>query len=146
MGREQGIGKEGGVVSMRLPVRRRAAAWVVACLCGLACALGAGVTPGVAAAAELGAFQFGEGGGGAGQTVLPVGLAVNNDPSSLFYGDVYVADHGNQRIDRFDGAGAFQLAWGWGVANGANELQTCTTTCQSAPREGELGSVHTGGV
>jgi hypothetical protein len=120
---------------MRFPVRRGVTTGVVACLCGLACALGAGVAPGAASAAGLGAFQFGEEGEGAGQVSHPTGVAVNNDPSSLFYGDVYVADYGNRRLDRFSCAGAFQLAWGWGVANGANELQTCTAACQSAPRE-----------
>ena len=128
-------------------VRRRMVAGVVACLCGLACALGAGLAPGVAAAAQLGTFQFGQEGEGAGDVSGPTGVAVNNDPSSLFYGDVYVADYGNRRLDRFSGSGAFQLAWGWGVASGANELQTCTTTCQSGPREeSRMVPANTGAV
>ncbi len=110
---------------------------------------GAGKGAGVPAAAQLEAFQFGQEGEGAGQVSHPTGVAVNNDPSSLFYGDVYVADYGNRRLDRFSSSGAFQLAWGWGVATGANELQTCTTKCQAGPREeeGNLGvPAHTGAV
>ena len=134
-------------MSMRFPVCRRAALGVLACLCGLAYVLGAGIAPGVAAAAGPGVFQFGEEGQGAGQVSWPHGVAVDNDSSSPFYGDVYVSDYGNRRIDRFSGSGAFQLAWGWGVASGANELQTCTTTCQAGPREEEKSvPTHTGAV
>ena len=43
---------------------------------------------------------------------------------------LYVADRGNNRIDVFDvSSGDFLKAFGWGVLNGANELQVCTTTC-----------------
>ena len=129
---------------MRFPVRRLMAARVVACLCGLACLVGVGVTPGVAAAAQLGATQLGESGSGAGQFTDPTGVAVDNDPASLFDGDVYVADYTNNRVDRFSGTGSFQLAWGWGVANGANELQSCTASCQRGKSEEEGQHFNTG--
>jgi hypothetical protein len=69
-------------------------------------------------------------GSGAGQVTLPTGVAVNQAS-----GDLYVADSGfsvsvNNRIDEFDAAGAFVRAFGWGVLDGANEFQTCTTSCQ----------------
>ncbi len=131
MGREREVGGTEGAVSMRFPVRRSSVAGVVAYLCGLACVLGAGVVPGVAAANT----QFGETGTGAGQISGPIGVAINNDPVSLFYGDVYVADSNNNRLDRFSSSGSFQLAWGWGVASGANELQTCMATCRRGPPE-----------
>ncbi len=135
MGREQGTREDEVVASIGFPVRRRRVAGVVACLCGLACLTGAGIAPGVAVAAGLGAFQFGEPGPSAGQISEPTGVAVNDDPSSLFYGDVYVADSDNKRVDRFGDSGSFQLAWGWGVASGANELQTCAVSCRQGYRE-----------
>lgn len=40
-------------------------------------------------------------------------------------GDVYVADSSGQQVLRYDQHGDFLEAWGWGVANGENKLQTC---------------------
>ncbi len=69
--------------------------------------------------------SFGEKGSGAGQISEPRGIAVEQES-----GDVYVADRNNSRIDKFGPEGAFLLAWGWAVADGATEaLQVCTTTC-----------------
>jgi hypothetical protein len=76
---------------------------VLACLCAIACMLTA-VLPSTAGAAELGATQFGSHGTGAGQFRNPEGVAVNDDMSSLLFGDVYVVDPGDQRIARFDGS------------------------------------------
>ncbi len=63
----------------------------------------------------------------AGQTRNPVGVAVDRETGRL-----YVADAGNHRIDVFDTAGSFVMAFGWGVDTGASALQICTTasTCQ----------------
>jgi NHL repeat len=70
-------------------------------------------------------------GSGAGQLDNPYGIAA--DPNS---GHVYVADGRNARVSEVDAWGQFVKAWGWGVANGAAELQTCgpeatppTATC-----------------
>ena len=73
-----------------------------------------------------GECQFGAGqGSGAGQ-FNGVAVAVDDNgelvPSA---GDVYVADRNNNRVDRFSADGEFLLAWGWGVADGKAELQTC---------------------
>jgi hypothetical protein len=66
-----------------------------------------------------------EAGEGAGQVQNPLGLAVDTEVERL-----YVADQGNNRIDVFDAAtGDFEMAFGWGVADGSAELQTCTATC-----------------
>ncbi len=66
-----------------------------------------------------------EAGEGAGQVQDPHGLAVDTEAERL-----YVADEGNNRVDVFDAAtGDFEMAFGWGVADGGSELQTCTTTC-----------------
>jgi len=70
-----------------------------------------------AAQADLTISQPGE---GAGQTLNPQGLAVDFESGLL-----YVADAGNRRIDVFDSAGNFELAWGWGVADGSFEAQSC---------------------
>lgn len=76
-----------------------------------------------------------ERGSGAGQVSSAGEVAVGSDPSSLSYGDVYVADGGNDRIDvleppRVEPPAPFLRAFGWGVADGVTDaLQTCTTTC-----------------
>ena len=81
---------------------------------------------------------FGEPGSGAGQLSLrePAfaatprigGSSLAVDESS---GDVYVADTENHRVSEFDPSGAFLRAFGWGVADGAAELQSCTIVCQA---------------
>jgi len=43
--------------------------------------------------------------------------------------DVFVADTGNRRVSEFTSAGSFLRAWGWGVLNGAQELQVCESNC-----------------
>jgi DNA-binding beta-propeller fold protein YncE len=72
-------------------------------------------------------------GSGAGQCVIPRGIAA--DPSS---GHLFVADQGNGRVAELTAWGEFVKAWGWGVIDGAEELQTCTPV--SGCREGSLGS------
>lgn len=62
-------------------------------------------------------------------------------------GDAYVADTFGQQILRYDARGDFLEAWGWGVANGKDEFQTCGPafaageaeyeTCQGSGIEGE---------
>jgi hypothetical protein len=81
--------------------------------------------------------EAGIAGGGAGQLDGPAGVAI--DPS----GDVYVADSDNRRIDEFSAAGAFIKAYGWGVLDGANQFETCTSTCQAANYP--VGGAGTGG-
>jgi NHL repeat/WD40-like Beta Propeller Repeat len=77
------------------------------------------------------AVTFAAPGPGAGQVEYPHGVAV--DQSN---GTVYVAD-ANERVDEFESAGHFLRAFGWGVLNGAAELQVCTTVCE-ANFEGRL--------
>jgi hypothetical protein len=55
-------------------------------------------------------------------------------------GHFYVADAGNRRIDEFTPWGVFVRAWGWGVKNGAAELQTCTTLTGCQAGSGGSGS------
>jgi hypothetical protein len=71
-----------------------------------------------------GAGQFA--GHEAGQTAI----AVDSDPASPAYHNVYVYDGGNNRVQEFEPSGSFLRAFGWGVADGTTEaLQVCTATC-----------------
>jgi hypothetical protein len=103
----------------------------------MACVASAGAT---AAAPDL-LWQSpldGEAGSGAGQLNAPADMATN--PTT---GHVYVMDRQNLRVSEFDAWGEFVKAWGWGVADGTPELQTCgpkatlpTATC----RKGSTGT------
>ena len=73
---------------------------------------------------------------------LTSGIAVSDAT-----GDLYITDTNNNRVDEFDPSKPpseqFIRAWGWGVRNGAEELQTCTesTGCQAGlpgTRPGQL--------
>jgi hypothetical protein len=104
----------------------------VAATCAFVCVLALGASSASAAAP----FEFGSFGSETGQMNEPSAVAVDAT------GDVYVADAANNRVDKFDKSGNFVLAWGAGVADGANELQTCTTTC----REGRQSTISGGFV
>ncbi len=109
---------------------RRLTLATLASLCALALCLGATTGPAWAAG---GSFQFGPLGEEAGQIDYgAAGMAVDSTS-----GDIYVSDTNNNRIDKFDSSGKFLMAWGWGVATGANEFQTCTTSCRRGQESGE---------
>jgi DNA-binding beta-propeller fold protein YncE len=74
-------------------------------------------------------------GEGAGQTRKPEGLAVDFETGRLF-----VADTKNNRIDVFDGTGAFVKAFGWNVNAETPEekLQVCTAA--SGCQKGSAGA------
>jgi hypothetical protein len=113
---------------------------------------------GVAQAAS-GSGTFGEAGEGAGQFHEPTGVAVDNcrtglgeactpldDPS---VGDAYIADLENNRVDKFGPNGEFLLAWGWGVADGKEKLETCgpeaaTARCFPGIAGGGAGELSAG--
>lgn len=90
-----------------------------------------------------------ESGSAAGQLDHPNGVTA--DPIS---GHVFVAEESNYRVDVFDSYGQFSEAWGWGVADGSPELQTCgpkanppTQTCQQGIQgsgAGQIGSANGG--
>jgi RHS repeat-associated protein len=75
------------------------------------------------------AFQshFGSSGTGAGQLAGPEAMALASN------GYVWVADSGNHRIDMFSPSGEFVETIGWGVSNGKEQLETCTSgfSCQA---------------
>lgn len=107
-------------------IARRLTLAMSAALCALACVCAAGAD----SAWASGSFQFGPMGEEAGQIGIygSSGMAVDHTS-----GDIYVSDFYNNRVEKFDQSGKFLLGWGWGVATGANEFQTCTTVCQRAP-------------
>ncbi len=57
----------------------------------------------------------GSGGAGMGQLGFAEGVAIDNDPLSPSYGDVYVVDIGNHRVEKFTPAGEFLLMFGGAV-------------------------------
>ncbi len=79
-----------------------------------------------AAAPEL-LFRLQAEGDGAGELRAPNGVAADSSAKRL-----YVADGSNARVSEYTPWGAFVRAWGWGVADGAAELQVC------GPSEPEL--------
>ncbi len=72
-----------------------------------------------------GACDPGLAGGGGGQLSGPAGVAVDTS------GNVYVADEGNYRIQKFDSSGNFLRMWGFGVQDGSGDFQVCITGCQA---------------
>jgi hypothetical protein len=123
---------------------------ILVSMCAVMSVLAFSCTPAVAfethvAAQPIGSGEKGSGAGqmdldyeyikvGNGETVqIPSGIAVNQAT-----GDIYIADTGNQRIDELEPDGAFMRAWGWGVADGKEEHETCgpdafppTLTCKA---------------
>lgn len=83
---------------------------------------------------------------GAGECLLPRGIAA--DPDN---GHIFIADQNNARIDELNAFGQFIRAWGWGVDTGASKLETCTssTTCQAGltgTGKGQFAEVGVQGV
>jgi hypothetical protein len=94
------------------------------------------------AASSPSACETGIAGAGGGQFEAAGGLAVDSNPLSASHGDVYVEDIGNHRVEKFTEDGKFLLAWGWGVADGKKEAETCgpetsTVTCKAGLEPGE---------
>ncbi|HEY3830424.1 MAG TPA: hypothetical protein VGL57_14620 [Solirubrobacteraceae bacterium] len=80
----------------------------------------------------------------AGGFSYPGGVAVNNDPASPEYGDLYVADAGNSRVDVVTSTGGFVLMFGAHV-NGKTGGDICAaseeSSCQAAAAGGEAGAL-----
>ncbi len=78
-------------------------------------------------------------GGAAGEFRQATAIAVN-DPT----GDVYVADTGNLRIQRFTDDGRFVSAWGWGVATGEARYEVCAAACRPGRHGKAEGNANPG--
>ena len=68
---------------------------------------------------------FGSAGSGSGQFNGSAEIAI--DPSD----NVYVTEAYNDRVQKFTSTNAFILAFGFGVATGANQFEICTSNCQA---------------
>jgi tripartite motif-containing protein 71 len=67
--------------------------------------------------------SFGSYGSGIGQLYTPKGIAINAS------GDVWVSDYSNDRIEEFSEAGTPMATFGFGVLNGEEKLEVCTSSC-----------------
>jgi hypothetical protein len=99
-------------------------------------AFGWGVKPGVSGFGKCtvaSGCKAGSIGAGAGQFDFSnsegaTSIAVDNDPTSSSFHDLYVVDFGNQRVQRFSPAGDFELMFGGGVNTGTSgEPDICTS-------------------
>jgi hypothetical protein len=99
----------------------RLAAIVLALVFGV-CLVGFVGAP-VASASEV---VFGSEGEGAGEFKAALGVGINDETGSL-----YVTDRNNERVQELSRSGVFVRAWGWGVATGAAEFQSCTIACRA---------------
>jgi hypothetical protein len=112
-------------------ISEKLSAFVVVCVSLLVLALG--VSCASAYRGRVFGPAFGEPGSGAGQLSIVNFVSAGEDAGGSGVAvdnvthDVYVADTGNHRVDEFSDEGTFVRAWGWGVVNGASELQECTT-------------------
>ncbi len=68
--------------------------------------------------------KFGASGSASGQLKAPYAMTVDSK------GNIWIADTGNNRIDEFNEKHEFIDAFGFGVANGEEKLQTCTSVCK----------------
>jgi len=78
-------------------------------------------------------------GTGAGQFNEPKGIAVDS------HNNVWVADTNNNRIEEFNENGGFIEVLGWGVSNGEEKLQVCTSSCKigkAGAGEGQFKEPH----
>ena len=71
----------------------------------------------------------------AGQLNIPLGVATDSS------GNVDVAA-GDDRIEEFSAAGSSVKAYGWGVVDGMNQFETCTSTCQAGIPGGGAGQFN----
>ena len=99
-----------------------------------------------AASAQAAPETIAEYGEGAGHVRLPASVAVEQTS-----GDFYVADRNDFRVEKFDSAGNFLLAWGWGVTDRSEEFQICgpaasPPTKRCFGRKNPAGSVYPAGA
>lgn len=79
----------------------------------------------------------GSAGTGDGEFNNPAGIAIGG-------GDLWVADANNNRLEEFnESTGAFIQAVGWGVTDGANHFEQCTSSCEAGIRGSGSGEFST---
>jgi hypothetical protein len=107
--------------------------WLAALLSAVFASLALAATPGNTASFVS---YIGGNGAGAGQ------VSGVEDVTTDAAGNLYVDDTGNYRIDKFSPTGAFIMAWGWGVKDGAMHLETCTSVCRIGIPGGGTGQLN----
>ncbi len=81
--------------------------------------------------------QFGSAGTGDGQFKFPFGIAINKTT-----GDIYVSDRENYRIQEFSSTGTFIRTFGYGVTDGAEKYEICTSSCRAGITGSGVGQFH----
>jgi DNA-binding beta-propeller fold protein YncE len=72
--------------------------------------------------------------GGQGEEAGAFGFINRDAPASIAVdseGNVWVPDAGDERVQEFNSEGAFVMGFGWGVLDGAEKFETCTSTCRA---------------
>jgi DNA-binding beta-propeller fold protein YncE len=83
--------------------------------------------------------KWGSNGTTEGKFKNPLGMSFDSG------GNLWVADNQNNRIQEFDSSGNFIKMLGWGVATGANQFESCTSSCQAGIEgnaDGQFGTPH----
>ena len=104
-------------------------------VCACACATWTSAAFALTQRGHVLGVAFGGAGAGDGELDEPGGVAV--DEAS---GDVYVVDRANERIERFGPRGEFVAAWGFGVSDGEQRFEVCTSGCRAGTGKGALES------
>ena len=114
------------LVARRFTGRRIAARRSVAVLCLLVGGLALwSSAPALALIHRGHAFSFSIEGEKTEKLSKPSAVAVDNST-----GEVYVVDSGKNRVERFGPKGEFIAAWGWGVSDGKEGYEVCTSSCK----------------
>jgi hypothetical protein len=102
----------------RVPSRTRRSGITLVALLAMLCGL---VLMAATASADT---EFGEEGQSSGILTSPEGIGIDQGT-----GDVYVGGGFAHRVAKFEADGTPLFAWGYGIEDGAEELETCTTNC-----------------
>ncbi len=81
--------------------------------------------------------QFGSSGTGDGQFEFPFGVAINKTT-----GNIYVSDRENYRVQEFSSTGTFIRMFGYGVSDGAEKYEICTSGCRAGIMGSNVGQFH----
>ncbi len=125
----------------RKSLRRGSASFALFCSLGVLISAWAGAHTGYGYRTGV----FGGSGSGDGQFSLNpgigapgAGIAVDEVAAPH---EIYVVDTLNNRVEKFSETGAFVAAWGWGVSNGEERFEVCTSGCEKGlpgPEEGQF--------
>jgi hypothetical protein len=127
-------GRFGGPDESNDPSARRSAVLLATlgfALTGVGVLVGASPAVAFSQRSHVFASSFGGAGEALGQLNEPGAVAVSESS-----GDVYVADRGNRRIDQFGPEGKPIAVWGFGVSDGEQKYEVCTSSCKAGTSAG----------